>query len=306
MTEFLLRRFVPDYRNTSDPEVRARYAYLEAMVSIICNTVLASVNFTMGWILNSIALTANAVHTASDIVTSVIVLYGFKEAKRPADDEHPYGHGRLESVATLVIAVLLIIVGFEFGMTSVERLLSGVSISGSVGCAAALLTAGVIKEWMARFSLALGKAISAKALAADAWHHRSDAIANWLVGASLLLARVGLGWLDAVFGVGVSLLIVYTGYSLARSAASTLIGEKPDEELVNCVKELVLSVRNVEGTHKISVHDYGGNKIVTLHIQVPDELRVDESHAIAGEVRRLVREKLGMETVVHVEPSGHQ
>lgn len=304
MTKFLLSRFIPNYQNTSDPDVRARYAYLEAWVSIIGNTVLATVNFAMGVLLNSIALMANATHTAADVLTSVVVLFGFREARRPADEEHPYGHGRVETIATLIIAVLLIMVGVEFAKSSVERLISRVSIQGSITAACILIVAGVIKEWMARFSMGLGNAICASALQADAWHHRSDGIANWMVAVSLILGRFGYGWLDAVFGLGVSALILYTGYELAKSASSTLIGEKPDDELVASVKELVLSVPNVKSTHKLSLHDYGGNRILTLHIQVPDNLHVDESHAIAGTVKRLVKERLKIETVVHVEPSG--
>ncbi|MGB9868035.1 MAG: cation diffusion facilitator family transporter [Bacillota bacterium] len=304
MTEFLLRRFVPDYKNTFDPDVRARYAYLEAWVSIVGNSVLASVNFTIGVLLNSIALMANATHTAADILTSLVVLVGFREARRPADEEHPYGHGRVETIATLIIAVLLIMVGIEFAKTSGERLVNRVIIHGSVTGAGVLFVAGIIKEWMARFSIGLGKAISASALEADAWHHRSDGIANWMVAVSLLLSQVGYGWLDAVFGLGVSLLIVYTGYKLAKSSISSLIGEKPDDELIACIRQLVLSVPEVKSTHKISLHDYGGKKIITLHIQVPDNLHVDESHAIAGRVKKLVKDRLNVETEVHVEPCG--
>ncbi|HHV78388.1 MAG TPA: cation transporter [Firmicutes bacterium] len=306
MTKFLLRRFVPNYQDTSKPEVRAAYAYLEAWVSIIGNTVLATINFSLGVLLNSIALMANATHTAADVLTSLVVLFGFREANRPADKEHPYGHGRVETIATLIIAILLIIVGVEFAKSSIDRLISRVSIQGSVTAAGVLFVVGVLKELMARFSIDLGKAISASALEADAWHHRSDGIANWMVGVSLILGRFGYGWLDAVFGLGVSALIVYTGFKLAKSSSSTLIGEKPDDELVASVKELVLSVPNVKSTHKFSLHDYGGKRILTLHIQVPDNLHVDESHSIAGWVKGLLKEKLGIETVVHVEPSGER
>lgn len=304
MTQFLLRRFVPNYENTSDPDIRARYAYLEAWVSIIGNLLLATVNFTIGALLNSIALMANATHTAADIVTSVVVLIGFREARRPADEEHPYGHGRVETIATLIIAVLLIVVGVEFAKTSTERLINRIGIHGSVTGACVLFIAGIIKECMARFSIGLGKTISASALEADAWHHRSDGIANWMVAISLLLGRIGYGWLDAVFGLGISLLIIYTGYKLARSSTSSLIGEKPNDALLASVTELALSVPHVKSTHKISLHDYGGSKILTLHIQVPDNLHVDESHAIASKLKELIKDKLSMETVVHVEPCG--
>ncbi|HBA53229.1 MAG TPA: cation transporter, partial [Syntrophorhabdus aromaticivorans] len=159
LTKFLLRMFVKDHENVSDERVRMRYGYLEAWVSIVGNVVIALINFFFGVTLNSIALIAQSVHTASDVVTSVVVLIGFKVAAQPADEKHPYGHGRVETIATLIIAILLLIVGFEFAGKAISRMIHGAEVKGNIPVVLVLLGVGAAKEWMARFATKLGRAI---------------------------------------------------------------------------------------------------------------------------------------------------
>lgn len=304
LTEALLHSFVKDHENTSDPAVRTGYGYVEAWVSIVGNIVIAAVNFLLGITLNSIALIAQSVHTASDVVTSVVVLIGFRAAAQPPDERHPYGHGRVETVATLVIAVLLLVVGFEFAGKSIERVIHGAEVKGSLLIIGVLLCIGITKEWMARFSIALGKAIDSPALEADAWHHRSDAIASALVAVSIASAMAGYAAVDAYLGIVVSALILYTGGKLAWSSASALMGEGADPGLATRITEVVQSIDGVKGMHGLSVHDYGAVKIASLHIQVDPDLNVSESHRIAGAVKYALLDEFSVECVVHVEPSG--
>lgn len=300
----MLRRFVKDYGNTSDPRVRTVYGYVEAWVSIGGNVVIAAVNFSLGVALNSIALIAQSVHTASDVVTSVVVLIGFRAAAQPPDERHPYGHGRVESVATLVIAVLLLLVGLEFAGRSIDRVLHGAEVKGNPVIILALLTIGIAKEWMARFSISLGRSIGSPALEADAWHHRSDAIASAMVAISIGSAAAGYPTVDAFLGIAVSALILYTGAKLALSSASSLMGESADPGLVAKITGAVRSVDGVNGVHGLSVHDYGGVKIASIHIQVDPKMNVSDSHRIAGAVKYAVLEAASVECVVHVEPDG--
>ena len=302
MTLFLIHRFIKDYQNTQDPGVRLGYGTLEACLSITVNIILAASMFATGVLLNSIALTANSVHTAADVITSVAVLVGFKAGHLPADEGHPYGHGRAEDIATLVIAVLLILVGYEFLTKSVERFLSPEPVRGSLVAMAGLLVAAGIKEWMARFSIGLGRAVKSSALEADAWHHRSDAISMVLVSAGMLATSWGYYRFDPVLGAGVSLLIAYTGYRLARGTASKLMGERPPEELVEQISIITKETDGVRDTHKVVVHDYGGSKRVSLHIQVDPDLPVTESHEIAARVKYRVSEQVNADVTVHVEP----
>jgi cation diffusion facilitator family transporter len=294
--------FVKDHENVSDERVRMRYGYLEAWVSIVGNVVIALINFFFGVTLNSIALIAQSVHTASDVVTSVVVLIGFKVAAQPADEKHPYGHGRVETIATLIIAILLLIVGFEFAGKAISRMIHGAEVKGNIPVVLVLLGVGAAKEWMARFATKLGRAINSSTLEADAWHHRSDAIASVLVSASIVSALLGYPALDAVFGLIVSILILHTGGSLAISSASVLIGEGADKETEQRITQIAQSIDGIRNVHNLNVHCYGNVKIVSLDIHVDPQLSVDASHQIANTLEGALLEKLSMQCVVHVEP----
>jgi cation diffusion facilitator family transporter len=285
-----------------DPDVRTQYAYLEAWVSIIGNLVLSVVKIALGLLLNSISLLADAAHTVADVLTSIVILIGFRMAKTPADEKHPHGHGRVEFLSTLLIAVLLMIVGGQFGWSSYQRLVDGTPVKGSALVAVIMLVGAAFKEWMTRFAVYLGTKASAQALIADAWHHRTDAVASVLVAIAIIASGYGYYWVDALLGMGVSALIIYTGLSLAMTASSSLIGEQAPESLVAHISETVLNCQGVKGMHKVMVHDYGGRKAVSLHIQVNDDLSLVESHRIASDVEEAVRSRLPADIVVHVEP----
>ncbi len=305
LSRWLIRRYTTQTlvdANVIDPDIRTQYAYLEAWVSIIGNLVLSVVKIALGLLLNSISLLADAAHTAADVLTSVVVLVGFRMAKAPADEKHPFGHGRVEFLSSLLIAVLLMLVGAEFGWTSYQRLIEGTAVKGSLTVAIVMLVGAAFKEWMTGFATFLGKKASAQALIGDAWHHRTDAIASALVAIAIIASGYGYFWVDAVLGMGVSALIIYTGLSLASAASSSLIGEQAPESLVADINDAVLNCDGVKGLHKVMVHDYGGRKSVSLHIQVSDDLSLLESHRIASGVELAVRARIPADIVVHVEP----
>jgi len=298
LTAFLVSRFIKNHENIKDPDVRLGYGLLEAWVSII----VASLMFLAGTMLNSIALTANSFHTAADVITSVAVLVGFRAARLPADAGHPYGHGRAENIATLIIALLLMGVGYEFLTRSIARFITPEPVGGSAIVIIGLLVASSIKEWMARFSIILGETIDSSALEADAWHHRSDAISMLIVGVGMLSSGAGYARVDAVLGCGVSLLIGFTGYRLMRGAMSKLLGEKPSDEMLEKIDHIARHIDGVLDTHKVLVHEYGGKAHVSLHIQVSPDLPTKESHEIAARVKYRVAEEVGSDVIVHVEP----
>jgi len=191
LTDFLLTKFTKkanakeglfSKRLQIDLQSRAQYAFLEAWVSITVNFVLAALKIVFGLLLDSISLLADAVHTASDVITSVVVLVGFRIAESPADEKHPFGHGRVEFLSSLIIALLLILVGIEFGKSSYERFLNPTPVKGNIAVVIIMVIGAVVKEWMTRFALHLGKKSNIQALVGDAWHHRTDAIASLLVG----------------------------------------------------------------------------------------------------------------------------
>lgn len=301
------RRFslIPDYGDVNDPTVRARYGYLEGSVSIVGNSLLFAMKLFLGLLLNSIALIADSVHTLSDVSTSAVVIFGFKVSKKPSDKEHPFGHGRAEYIATLIIAILLVVTGFGFIEQSIERIINAVSITNleyALPVGVILIISAFVKEWMSRFSFAIGKKINSDILVADAWHHRSDALASVGVGVSIIGSYYGYVILDPVFGVIVSLIIIYVGIHLGKNTSNYLMGQAPDKDLLENVREIAKSVNGVKGVHSISVHDYGNSKVITLHAEVDSNLMMDEAHTIADELENKVREKTNHSIIIHVEP----
>lgn len=287
-----------------DDEARARQitGFLEAWVSIIGNVLLFAVKFALGVAIGSISLMADAFHTLSDVLTSVVVLIGFKAAGRAPDEEHPFGHGRIENIATLVIAILLVVVGVDFLAQSARKLIRPMPVAGTIPIAAILLLSGAVKELMASFSIWLGRRIDSKALVADAWHHRSDAVASVLVALAIVGALFRLYWLDGLFGVGVSLLIIYTGFDVGRSAANPLLGLSPGAGVLASIQDEASTVEGVIGVHDVSVHDYGQRRAISLHVEVPAGLDLHRAHSIADEVERRIAAKMNADTVVHVDP----
>jgi cation diffusion facilitator family transporter len=297
--------FIPDYGDVNDPTVRAKYGYLEGTVSIVGNSLLFVIKLLLGFFLNSIALIADSVHTLSDVSTSAVVIFGFKVSKKPSDKEHPFGHGRAEYIATLIIAILLVVTGFGFIEQSIERIINAVTIT-NLGYALlvgiVLIISAFVKEGMARFSFAIGKKIGSDILVADAWHHRSDALASIGVGISLIGSYYGYVILDPIFGVIVSMIIIYVGVLLGKTSSNYLMGQAPDKELLENVREITKSVNGVKGVHSIAVHDYGNSKVITFHAEVDNNLTIDEAHTIADELENRVMEKTNHSTIIHVEP----
>ena len=304
ITNSLLRRFVPSYHDTKDKHVRTGYGYLEGWTSIITNVLLFALKFALGLAINSISLIADSFHTLADVLTSIVVVIGFKVAKKPADPEHPYGHGRFETIATLVIAILLFVVGVEFFRNSIDRFINVQAVKGSILVVLAMLFSALIKEWLAQFSIDLGNRIDSSVLLADAWHHRTDAIASVFVAVAIAGALFNFHRVDAVFGMLVSGLIVYTGIDLGRTSISYLMGEAPSKDLIEEIEKIASSVDGVVSTHKVSVHDYGGQKAVSIHVQVEKSLSVDRAHEIAASVKYKISQEIeDVSAEVHIEPA---
>lgn len=304
-TNCLIKAFIKDKdlpEKVTDEDMRRRYAYLESLVSIVGNLVIALIKYVFGLMFQSIALMADALHSASDLLTSIVVLLGFKISSSPADEKHPYGHGRIEFIATLVIAVMLLFVGVEFVKTAYDRFITNAAVKGSYLVAAIILATAVFKEWMARFSMELGMRIDSPALIADAWHHRTDSISSILVAIALVASKYGYYKADAVLGFGVSALVAYTGITIAIDSISKLIGEVPSEEEVKDIRELALQVPGVLGVHKIKVHNYGAFREISLHIHVNQRLSIIEAHDISDQVEKAIEAKLNAKVTVHTEP----
>lgn len=304
-TDFLIFKFIRNSNpggRVTNPITRQKYAYLEAYISIVGNLLLAAIKMALGLLLNSISLLADAVHTAADVMTSIVVLLGFKLSSTPADEKHPYGHGRLEFIATFIISLMLFLVGIEFAKSSYTRLISNTEVKGSIIVVVIMILGAIIKEWMARFSIDLGTRTNSSALVADAWHHRTDGIASILVAIAIIASYYGYYKVDAVFGLLVSALIIYTGVTIALSAISQIIGEVPAEDELKDIEGIALSVAGVSSVHKVNVHNYGCHKEISLHVQVDDNMSLIKAHDISEQVERTIEANMDCRAIVHIEP----
>ncbi len=250
----------------------------------------------------AVSVIADAVHSLSDVVSSAVVIWGFKQAEKPADVEHPYGHGRAEYIATLIIAVLLVVAGIEFIQMSIDRIQNPEVVTSQWWMVVVLIFTIVLKEITARFAEHLSSKIASGTLHADAWHHRTDAISSLLVVAALIAGNYGYPAVDGWAGLGVSLFLIYTGFEIARDAVDDLIGKPPTSEEVDAIRQLVTNVKGVLGAHDIIIHSYGHDKFVSVHVEIDADKTTAEAHDISEEVEEKLENAIGVEPTVHLDP----
>jgi cation diffusion facilitator family transporter len=299
---FIARKWIRDWEDGRDPEVRNRYGSMEGWVSIVVNLVLFVVKGLFGILTGSVALIADSFHTLSDVLTSVVIVASFRMAKKPSDASHPFGHGRMEAIASVVVAVLLTVVGVEIFKSSVDRILHPKDFDSSWLVMGVILSTVVIKELLARFSRELGRMIESTALEADFWHHRSDAISSILVVLAFLGQHFGFPHLDGPAGIVVAVMIAYAGWEIARKGIDDLLGANPSDDLVQRVKSAVREFPDVLDVHDLIVHQYGQEMVLSFHIEISDEHSLKYGHALADRVQKTINEKFRTHTTVHLDP----
>lgn len=278
------------------------YGYFEGTLSIFINIILFGVKYYYGLITGSIALKADSFHTLSDVVTSVLVILGFFLALKPADIKHPFGHGRSERIITVVMATLLVVVGYEFFLASLRQFLHPISIEFGLPVIIMLAISIFFKEFIYSVSLELYLRSNYQALKADAWHHRSDSLATLIVLIGFFFFKLGLMKLDGLLGMGVSLLIALTGIQLIREAASWLLGEAPNPDLENKIREIV-SRHEGKDLHHLHIHDYAGKIEITLHIRMPRSATLNDVHNFVTQLEKAIKEEIpNSEVTIHCEP----
>ncbi|MBN2546039.1 MAG: cation transporter [Spirochaetes bacterium] len=280
------------------------YGYLEGWISIILNTLLFFIKIWAGSVNNSIAMTADAWHTLSDSLTSVVVIIGFFISSRPADQEHPFGHGRTEFIASIVIGVLLGVVGFDFLIESVKKLLNHeIVFKFSLAAVIIFSISIIIKELLAQIAFHIGKKIDSSSVKADGWHHRSDAIASALIVIGALLGK-RLWWIDSALGIAVSILIIKTAIDIIRGSSNTLLGENIDKKFEDNIKNEIKKIeKKIFNIHHMHLHKYGSHSELTVHICLPPDMNNYDSHEITKKIEKRLKRKFQLETTVHVEPS---
>lgn len=283
---------------------KSRSALQAGWISILVNTVLFILKFWAGISTGSIAIIADAWHTLSDSLTSIVVVVGIKISAKPADKEHPFGHGRAELIAALVIGVLLSVVAFNFVLEGFQQLRDHTAVSYSSFAIAATIISIVVKEAIAQYAFGVARRTSSRSVRADAWHHRSDAISSLVILAGILLGK-HFWWIDGVLGIVVALLIFYAAYDILRDAMNTMMGETPDQELVDQIKAICSSESLLEiKPHHFHIHRYGEHAEMTFHIRLPDGLSLFDSHEIATRIEQRIKNETGIISTIHMEPEG--
>jgi cation diffusion facilitator family transporter len=286
-------------------EKRQFWLYTEGWLSISINIILFIAKYWVGLATGSVAIMADAWHTLSDSLTSVVVLVGAKVSAKSPDEEHPFGHGRVELIASIIIGVLLAIVAFNFLMDSVTKLYHRESATFSNLAVIVFIISVVVKEGIAQFSIRLGKKYDSKLMIADGWHHRSDAIASALIVAGIYAGRY-FWWIDGVLGIIVALLIFYATFDILKQSINPLIGEKPDQKVIDGVNEIANRViGNEYDIHHAHIHRYGTNTEMTFHVQFQYPVSFEAAHEKVTELEKTLGEELDINATIHFEPANN-
>ena len=280
----------------------SKLGYREGLVSVILNLLLFVLKYYAGIASASLALIADAWHTLSDSLTSLVVILGIKLSSKKPDKEHPFGHGRWEQISALIIAILLALVGVEFMKDAIAKLRG--HEAADFGWLAYLATVAsiVLKEGLARYAFYIARKTGNAAVKADGWHHRSDALSSLMVLAGLFLSPY-FWWIDSVLGMLISFMLFYAAYGIIREAVNKILGEEPSEEVIGKVEQIVKAeMGNVAYPHHYHIHHYGDHIEFTFHIKVPGEETVEEAHRKATLIEMQIKTELKIDATIHIEP----
>lgn len=303
MAEILAKLFIKEYQNTKDPAVRAAYGELSGAVGIFVNLLLTAAKFCAGFLSGSISISADAVNNLSDAGSSIITLAGFKMAKKPADKDHPYGHGRIEYITALIVSFLILLMGFELLKSSIGKIRSPEPVVYNTAALVILLVSIAAKLWLAFFNSRLGKKIDSTATKAVVRDSLSDTAATAVALAALILSKFTDAPVDGWFGVAVSLFIFWSGIGILKDTIALLLGKPPEREFFEEVEHEILSYNGIVGVHDLIIHDYGpGRTFASAHAEVPANIDILQSHDTVDLIERDLFRKYDMRISIHMDP----
>jgi len=281
---------------------KKKAGYVEGAVSIIVNSILFALKIWASVITGSIALAADAWHTLSDSLSSVVVVIAAKLSSKKADKEHPFGHGRWEQIASIFIAVILAIIAFGFLENSIKHFFEKEKVEyGTIAIVVTAISIAV-KELLAQYAFYIGRKSGSSSVKADGWHHRSDALSSVVVLAGILFARQ-FWWIDSVLGAIIAIMLFYAAYEILKEAINKILGEKPEQDVENEVMDVIRNIYNDDlNIHHLHVHNYNTHKELTFHIRLKKDLTIGEGHKISSKIEEAILEKFNMSTTIHVEP----
>lgn len=307
MTNFLLKLARGKENEYSNKEKRLRIGYMGSTVGLVVNVILAIIKLAIGFMISSIGVIADAFNNASDSASSIITLVGFKLSSMPPDKEHPHGHGRIEHISALMVAFLVMLVGFQFIMSSVDKIMNPTPVEFQMIPFVILILSIGFKIWLSYFNKKVGEEINSKSLIASGVDAMGDVLTTSVVVVSIFASQFTSLPLDGIIGVVVSLLIIYAGYSLVKDTISPLIGEAPSKELIENITREVMSYDYITGVHDLVVHTYGENKTMgVIDAEFPANIDIIKVREEIIRAEREIREKYDINLVINMDPLGEE
>lgn len=300
---FLVRRFIKNYQDTKDANVRTNVGKLSGIVGIFSNLFLFVIKFMIGTIVHSVSIQADGVNNLTDAGSNIISILSFHLANKPADKDHPFGHERTETIASLFVGILILVLGFETAKESISKVIHPGSIDFRIASVIILLISIIVKFWMYAYNKKLSKTYDSSLLEATALDSISDVCGTTAVLVSTLLSPVLHFNLDGYMGIVVSGIILYGAYGLLRDMINSLIGEAPDPELVHNIVDRIMAHPVILGVHDMMLHNYGPNKIfASAHVEVDSSKDIFETHDHIDNIEREVKENMNIDLVLHMDP----
>ena len=300
---FLVRRFIKNYQDTKDASVRTSVGKLSGIVGILNNLFLFVIKFVIGTIVHSVSIQADGVNNLTDAGSNIISILSFHLANKPADKDHPFGHERTETIASLFVGILILVLGFETAKESISKVIHPESIDFRIVSVIILIISIIVKFWMYTYNKKLSKTYDSSLLEASALDSISDVCGTMAVLVSTLLSPVLHFNLDGYMGIVVSGIILYGAYGLLRDMINSLIGEAPDPELVHNIVDMIMAHPAILGVHDMMLHNYGPNKIfASAHVEVDSSKDIFETHDHIDNIEREVKENMNIDLVLHMDP----
>ena len=299
----IFKLFIKNADDVSNPIVRSAYGKVASIIGILCNVLLFGIKLLAGLLSGSVAIMADAFNNLTDASSNVISFVGFRLSMRPADEEHPYGHGRYEYLATFIVCIIILLIGFELLKSGVDKIINPTTVEFSLVTVIILIISINIKIFLSLFNRSGAKAINSDTLRATEKDSFNDAVATSVVLISLVITHFTNFSLDGFMTVAVAVFIMLSGIGLLKETLSSLLGKPPEKEKVDYIKDKLLSYDGVLGIHDLIVHDYGvGRSFASVHLEMPAEADVIESHEQIDRIEKLFLEEDGLNIVIHFDP----
>ena len=282
---------------------RTKAGLIEGFLSIFINAALFVLKIWVSIITGSIALAADAWHTLSDSLTSIIVVFGVKLSSKKADKEHPFGHGRWEQIASILVAVILAVIAYDFLKSSIIRFSHRESVTYGITAIIVVAISIIVKELMAQYAFYVGRKTGNTSITADGWHHRSDSLSSIVLLAGILFAQQ-FWWIDSVLGVFTALVLFYAAFAILKETITKFLGEVPSKELITEIKNEIKNVyhEDLNNLHHFHLHDYIVHKELTFHLRLNNDMSIEDGHKITDAIEKIIKNKFNIEATIHIEP----